>query len=204
MRKLVFLVVVLVLLGGADLAARSAAERRLASRAARAAGPGAIATAEIGSFPFVPRLLLAGSVADVRVRVETVAAGPLVLDAVEVDLDDVHLDRSALYGGQVRLRDIQGGRVTVELDAGVLTEQLGLPAEIEQGALSVAVGGRPVTARAEVDDGNLVVTAPGLPAVRIPVPSTELSPCRVAEVVLAGDRLRLTCRVEAVPAGLLP
>jgi len=203
-RKLVFLAAVLALLAGADLAARTAAERRLASRAARAAGPAATAAAEIGSFPFLPGLLLTGSVADVRVRVETVTAGPLVLGAVEVDLDGVRLDRSALYGGRVRLRDIDGGLVTVEVDGSLLTESLDVPVAIEDGILQVVVAGAPVTARAQVDDGTLVVSVAGRPELRLAVPRTDLSPCRAADVSLAGTRLRLTCRIDDVPAALLP
>lgn len=205
MRKLLFVAFILAVLAGADVAARGAAERRLEERAVRAAGGvGATATAEVGSFPFLPRLLLTGSVPDVRVRAQPVTAGPLTLAAVEVDLDGVVLDRSALYGGQVRLRGIDGGTVTVELDAGVLTEALGVPVEIAEGALKVAGAGLPVVARAEVVDGTLVVSAAGVAALRLAVPRTELSPCRAAEVTVVGDRLRLVCRIEAVPAGLLP
>jgi len=200
----VFLAVVVALLAGADLAARTVAERRLEARAERAAGGGATATAEIGSFPFVLRLLLSGSVPEVRVRAEAVPAGPLTLDVVELDLAGVQLDRSALYGGQVRLRDIDAGVVAVELDAALVSDALDVPVEIEDGILRVVVAGEPVAARAAVEDGTLVVSVAGLPALRLAVARTDLSPCRAAEVSLAGSRLRLTCRIDDVPAALLP
>ncbi|MGH9157540.1 MAG: LmeA family phospholipid-binding protein [Acidimicrobiales bacterium] len=204
MRKLLFLGLLVALLVGVDLAARAAAERRLETRAVRAAGQGATASAEIGSFPFLARLLLAGEVPEVSVRAEHVTAGPLTLDAVVLDLDGVSLDRSALYGGEVRLRDIDGGTVTVEFDAVLLADALDVPVEISAGALRVAVAGQPVTARAMVDNGELVVSVAGLPALRLVVPRTELSPCRAAEVTVVGDRLRLSCRIDSVPPGLLP
>lgn len=204
MRKLLLLAIVLALLSGADLALRTVAERRLESRAARAAGEGAEATAEIGSFPFVPRLLLAGSVPEVRVRASPVTAAGLLFDAVEVELDGVELDRGALYGGQLRLQDIDAGTVTVEIGGGLLTDALDLPIEVEEGLLRVVVAGQPVTARAEVADGMLVVTVAGLPALRLEVPRTDLSPCLGAEVSVSGDRLRISCSIGSVPAGLLP
>ncbi|HVL92482.1 MAG TPA: DUF2993 domain-containing protein [Acidimicrobiales bacterium] len=204
MRKLLFVGVLAALLAGVDVAARAAAEQRLARRAAEAGGEQATATAEIGAFPFLPRLLFAGSVADVRVRAETVTAGPLVVDAVEVDLDGVELDRSALYGGQVRLRDIDGGLVTVELDASLVTELVDVPVEIADGVLRVTVAGQPVRARASVSDGAVVISVAGLPALRLSVPRTDLSPCVAAEVSVSGTHLRLSCHIESVPPGLVP
>ncbi|MEO6121652.1 MAG: hypothetical protein ABIW46_05000, partial [Acidimicrobiales bacterium] len=57
---------------------------------------------------------------------------------------------------------------------------------------------------AAVDNGTVVVSVAGLPALRLDVPRTELSPCRAASVSVAGNRLRVTCRIEEVPAALLP
>lgn len=204
MRKLAFLAVLVALLSGVDLAARAAAEARLARRAAEAAGEQATAEATIGSFPFLPRLLLAGSAGDVRVRAETVTAGPLLLDAVEVDLEGVELDRSALYGGQVRLRDIDGGTVTVELDAVQVTDALDVPVRLAAGVAQVVVAGQPVTAEVAVDGGAVVLTVAGLAPLRLELPLTELSPCRAARVRLEGARLLVSCRVTDVPPGLVP
>jgi len=48
------------------------------------------------------------------------------------------------------------------------------------------------------------VSVAGRPELRLAVPRTDLSPCRAADVSLAGTRLRLTCRIDDVPAALLP
>jgi hypothetical protein len=116
----------------------------------------------------------------------------------------VELDRSALYGGQVRLRDIDGGLVTVELDASLVTDLVDVPVEIADGVLRVTVAGQPVMARASVDDGAVVISVAGLSALRLSVPRTDLSPCVAAEVSLSGTHLRLSCRIESVPPGLVP
>lgn len=204
MRKVLFLVAVAVLLGGADVAARAAAEGRLANRAARVAGTGASASADIGSLPFAPRLLLSGSVPRVRVRAEPVSAGPLIFRAVEVDLRGVTLDRSAMYGGQVRLQDIDRGTVTVELDATVLTRALGAPVTLGDGLLEVVRGAQASAAQLEVTGGTLVVTAAGVPTLRLDIPRTDLSPCDATSVRVSGDRLLLECTIADPPLVLLP
>ncbi|MGH9163892.1 MAG: LmeA family phospholipid-binding protein [Acidimicrobiales bacterium] len=203
MRKLLFLAVVLGLLAGADVAARKVAEQRIADRAEQAAGEGATATARISSFPFVARLLVSGSVPKVSVHARAVKAGAFRLSAVNLDLDGVALDRHALYGGTAKLRDIDEGTVTVELDAALLSGVLELPVTIEDGAVRVGVLGQQVTAKADVRDGVLILGVAGIPALRVPVARTELSPCDAAAVEVAGDRLRLTCRVRDVPPALV-
>lgn len=202
MRKLLFFGLLAALLVGADLAAKGVAEKRIEDRAEEAAGAGASATATISSFPFLGRLLVSGSVPEVSVRTSGVEAGPLTLRAVTVDLDGVQLDRDALFGGDVQLRDIDEGRVIVELDAGVLSRVLDVPLTIDDGVVSVQVAGQRVTASAEVRDGALVVTVAGLPALTVPVARTELSPCDVAGVEVRGDRVLLTCQIADVPAAL--
>jgi len=202
MRKLLFLALLAALLVGADLAAKSVAEKRIEDRAEEAAGAGASATATIGSFPFLGRLLVSGSVPEVSVRASGVEAGPLTLRAVTVDLDGVKLDRDALFGGDVQLRDIDRGRVTVELDSGVLSRVLDVPITIEDGTVGVEVAGQRVTARAEVREGALVVNVEGLPALTVPIVRTELSPCDVAGVEVRGDRLLLSCQIADVPEAL--
>lgn len=199
MRKLLFLGLLAALLGGADLAAKAVAEKRIEERAAEAAGPGATSSAEISSFPFLGRLLVSGTVTEVEVRTEGVEAGPLTLRAILVNLEGVQLDRDALFGGDVRLRDIDSGTVTVELDGGVLSRVLALPVTVEEGTVNVKVAGRKVAARAEVRDGALALEVAGLAAVTVPIVRTELSPCMVASVEVRGDRVLLSCRVADVP-----
>lgn len=202
MRKLLFFGLLAALLVGADFAAKGVAEKRIEDRAAEAAGAGASATATISSFPFLGRLLVSGSVPEVEVRTSGVEAGPLTLRAVTVDLDGVELDRDALFGGEVQLRDIDRGRVTVELDAGVLSRVLDVPIAIDDSTVSVEVAGQRVTASAEVREGALVLNVAGLPALTVPVVRTELSPCDVAGVEVRGDRLLLTCQIADVPVAL--
>lgn len=199
MRKLLFLLILGALLAGADIAAKSAAEERLEDRAQEAAGAGANVTADIRSFPFLGRLLLSGSVPEVRVRARDVEAPPLTLAQVRVDLDGVTLERNALYGGNVHLKDISSGEISVLLDAGLLTRLLGVPITIDGDEVTVTVAGQPVTADAEVQGGSLVLRVAGLPVLSLPKVTTPLVACTATRVEVEGEQVRLTCALDTVP-----
>ena len=106
-RLLIVLVVVLVVLGillvGADFAAKAYATNQLRDRAEAAVRAATSSSASITSFPFLGRLLIAGSVQEVRVQVGPAAAGRLTFASVAVDLHDVHVDRNRL----IRQREVR-------------------------------------------------------------------------------------------------
>ena len=202
MRKLLVLALLGVVLAIVDQGARIFAEGELAARAEEAATDESGASAEITSFPFLGRLAASGSVEHVRVRVEGPRAGPLRLATVVVDASGVTLDRGRLASGQVRLEGIERGTVTAEVDGGALAEVVKLPVRVADGAVQVEVGGATVTAAASVDDGSLVLRVSGLPALRVPVVRTALIPCAVTTLAVVGDRVRLACEVDELPAAL--
>ena len=202
MRKLVLLGLVAVVLLVADQSGRLAAEGRLASRARDAATDEDSATAAITSFPFLGRLLISGSVARVRIRVDGPRAGPLRLAAVVVEASGVVLDRGRLVQGEVRVEDIDGGSVAVEIDGAALAETLRLPVTVRDGQVRLGVGGVAVPAAAEVDDGTLVLRAGGLPAFRVPVVRTPLVPCTLATLTVTNDRVRMSCEMDELPSAL--
>jgi len=204
MRKLPALGVLVVLLLGVDQGARLVAQGALASRAREAARDPDSADATITSFPFLGRLLASGSVPRVDVRVTGAAAGPLRLAAVEVEASGVVLDRGALLSGDVRVKAIHRGRVTVELNGMGLTDAVKLPVTIGDGKVRVGrEGGVGVAADVEVNrSGSLVLRLAGLPALTVPVVRTPLVPCAATSVSVEGDRVLLSCEVDEFPAAL--
>lgn len=203
MRKLFGLGVLVVLLLAADQGARAVAEGKLASRAREAAGGPDSADATITSFPFLGRLLASSSVPRVEVRVTGATAGPLRLAAVEVVATGVTLDRGAMFSGHVRLSEIEGGVVTVELDGPSITGVADLPVTIADGKVRVGTGQVAVDAGVTVNrSGSLVLRVAGLPALTVPVVRTPLIPCAATTVSVEGDRVRLSCEVDELPAVL--
>ena len=172
-------------------------------RARAEAGQVGSVAARIRSFPFLPRLLLAGSVPGVDVHLEQVTSGPLDLAAVDVDLRGVLLDRDALFAGTPELRDIEGGTVTVELDAAAIEQVVRLPVSIGGGAVRVRLRGMEVVARPEAGrDGSLVLRAGRLPPLRVPLTRSRLISCAAARVTVEGERIQLSCDVTEVPPAL--
>lgn len=199
---LVLLLLVLVLLAVADVTARTVAQDELADRL-HAAVPGATATgAEIRSFPFLPRLALAGDVPEVDARVHGVTVRGLTFDVIQVDLHGVQLDRDQLVRDRrVVLEGIERGRVRAEVTDTALSEVLGVPVTLEDGRATVTVAGRQVGATLAVRDNRLVVGGVGvsLPGLDLVAP---LLPC-VANADVEPGRVVLSCDFTEVPRELL-
>lgn len=203
MRKLIVLLVLAGGLVGADFAAKSYAEGRVADRIESGLRGQVQAEADIDSFPFLGRLLLASSAGDVHARVTGVTAGPrLRFSVVRVALREVQVDRDLLFQKQVSITDIDSGTAVLEVGAEELSTALDVPVEMRGGVVEATVGGRPVRARVSIEAGSLRLAVDPLPALSVPVPRTALAPCDGdAEVV--GDRLRITCTFEEVPPALV-
>ena len=203
MRLLVALVVVAVLLTGVDLAAKRAAEQQLADvthRAVAAAGP---TSAQIDSFPFLGRLVVAGRVARVRVRQVGVAAGPLRFGAVSVDLHGVSVDRDRLLRRrEVELTGIDRGTVTAELTQEAVSAVLGVQVTFAGGRATARVGGVAVSVAPSSEDGALLLRPAAGRALRLALPPVPLLPC-VDRVAVGDGRAVLACTVHDVPPELL-
>lgn len=198
---LALLAVILGLLVVADVTAKRLAEEELADRV-RARVPEAGSTsASIHSFPFLPRLLASGRVAEVDAAVTDVTVRGLQFASIEVVLRGVELDRRQLVDQRrVVLQSIQFGRVTAEVTDDALSEAFGTPVTLEDGRASVSVRGRRVEAEVAVRDGELVVGGAGisLPGLNVVAP---LLPC-VANAEIGDGRVLLTCDVTEIPEEL--
>ena len=204
MRKLLLLAVVIaVLLVVADLGARSAVESQLTDRVELAAEPEGSTSARISSFPFLARLLTSGEVSRVRVATAGVTVEGLTLHRVSVDLDDVTVDRDRLLSERkIVLTALERGTVHAEVTQEELSDRLGVPVTLEAGRARVRVGGQTVTATASVSNNTLRLSVAGLSVPSLRIPKLPLVPC-VADAEIVPGLVRLSCRVDEVPAELV-
>ena len=194
MRKLVVLGLVVALLVVADVGLRLLGEGQIESTAERKA-PESDASAAIRSFPFVPRLLVSGSVPEVRVNLDRVGRGAVQFSGVHVVLHGVEISRNALLNRRrVELESIDRGTVSADLDLPALAQAL---SRSEVQALRDAGG---VAAR--LRDGRLVVSARGAEVFSVRVPRTPLVPCE-GDIQLVGDHVHVSCTLEEIPPELV-
>lgn len=199
---LLFLLALVVVLVGLDIAGRVVAQDDVAARAKSTTGAQS-ASASIGGVPFLWHVLVDGDVPDVRVRLTDTSAGVLRAHEIDVDLRGVHIDRNALFSRrQVRVRAIDAGSATVTVTAADLSDAAGLPVTLPgQGVILVQAAGRSIPASVAVEPGDvLVLTVAGHPVVRADLASSPLVPdCAMALRVGAGT-LEVSCSVTPVPS----
>jgi hypothetical protein len=217
-RKWILLVIpttILLALIVADQAAKGWAESKLAERAADYYPPGAGSSASIRSFPFIGRLLFAGSIPRVDVNLDDLQVPPVLIRKLSLRVSDVKLDRGELFGGKVQLEDIGEGRIVATVDGPSLAKAVGLDVRFTPGEVQVhkRIQGVDVTAKGKVTvKGNLVTVTPtsveGLAvpastfAISYRIPGIEILPCQ-ADVQIIDDGLVLACDVTDVPAALV-
>jgi hypothetical protein len=203
-RKLIVLAVVLGGLAVGDTAVKSWAESKIEARVRVEAGGDSNPEADIKSFPFVGRLLVAGNAGDISLDLRNATAGPLRFSTLSIEMTEVHLDRAKMLSRKVELTSIDKGVVTMGFKASDLSTALRVPVVIADGKVRVTVAGRQIEARPTVTaEGSLRLQADGVPALTVPIPRTRLVSCPVASVDVVGDELRASCVVDEIPPGLL-
>ena len=200
MRKLISLTLLLGVLAGIDIGARTVAEGQVEARAEAEAPRGAEASASINSFPFLGRLLVVGTIRETRIELRNVSAPGLVYARVVLDLRGVEIDRGRLIRAQeAEILDIASGTVTIEIAQEALSEKLGIPIRVSAGEVRATIAGQDVVVRTSVDNEVLSLSHALIPAsLKVAIPKTNYAPCVGALTVLAG-RLRFTCAINDVP-----
>jgi hypothetical protein len=203
-RKLLIAIAILVIvLVVGDVVAKAYAASQLRDRAQRAARGATSATASIASFPFTLRLLVAGSVPKVDVRVGPVAAGRLTFSSVAVDLHDVHVDRHRLINDQeVRLTGLGSGTVTAELTDAEISRLAGTRVVFRPGRVTVSAAGVDAAASVQMTDGSLSFGGLRLP-IKFRIPRAPLFPCDATSAVVKQGAVDLSCTVHDVPPELV-
>jgi len=189
----------LLFLTGSDVVSSHLAENRLEARVrAEVPDAGAIA-ADIHSFPFLPRLLAAGSAGDVDLHLTRVPTQAVELTTVDVKLTDVKVDRNALFSRQVSVNSIDRGTVSADLDAPSLSRAVGRQVTVGGGEVRSRVGSVNVSARPAVDNDGALVLRLGPLRLTVGLPRSKLLACTATRVAVVGDRVRLSCDVDDVP-----
>ncbi len=152
------------------------------------------------------RLLFAGTAGDVSVRVDDLTAAGLDFASVELDLEGVDLNRAKLLSDRkAEVTDIDLARITMRIDAGVVSKAFGgLQTSFRDGAVHASVGGRDVAASVSVAArGRLAIRFPGGPSATIAIPRSDLLACEADAVELEEDELVVSCSTTEVPPALL-
>ncbi len=205
MRRLIALSVFVALLGVGDYSARAFAQSKVNERAQQEAPPGSTASATVGGFPFLPRLLLSSKVSHVGVHVENVSAKVITFAAVDLDLSGVKLDRNRLLNDRkARIISIDHGTVAAVITQEALSEALRVPVTIANGQMSVTVLGKPIAVTPGVsNNGRLTLTGTGIAsAFTLAIPATDYMPC-ISDVTVLAARIRLSCEIDEIPPALL-
>jgi hypothetical protein len=189
----------LLFLAGSDLAARHLAENGIEARARAEVPEAGSIEADIDSFPFLPRLLAAGSAGDVDLRLDQVPTEAVRLTSVRVELSDVKLARDALFSRQVSVDSIEGGTVSAELDAASLSRALGRQVTVGGGEVRSRVGPANVSARPAVGNDGALVLRLGPLRLTLALPRSKLLACSATRAAVVGDRVRLSCDFDDVP-----
>jgi hypothetical protein len=205
MRRVVFVVLVAALVGGlvvVDVAARRFAEKQVGVLVARNIGSAGMTHVRVRAFPFLPPLVAAGRVGRIVVVQDDVAAGPLLLDEVTVDLRHVDLDRNRLFQREAVVESIGSGTVHASVSEATLSSLTQVPVQLHPGKASATVAGRSVAIAISVSAGQLVVAVAGRAVLRVSIPELPLLPCVSNARVLEGTA-ELSCQIDSVPVGLL-
>ena len=189
----------MLFLAGSDVASRYLAENRIEAKARAEVPEAGSIEANIDSFPFLARLLVAGSAGDVDLRLDRVPTQAAQLTTVDVKLRDVKLDRDALFSRQVSVNSIESGTVSAELDAASLSRALGRQVTVGNGEVRSKVGPVNLSARPAVGNDGALVLRLGPLRLTVALPRSKVLACDATRVAVVGDRVRLSCEVDDVP-----
>jgi hypothetical protein len=204
-RKLVVLVLLLaIVLVGVEVGVRLWVD----AEAEREAEANLDAVGEVDvtlrSFPVVARLLLSGEVGDMDVELVDVREEGVAVARLTARVTGLVLDRGALFGDRrVEVVDLDGARLEARVEEAAI--QALLPAAtivLTPGQATVTAGDVSITAQVAIRDRALVLAVEPLPAVSIPLPSTDLLPCDPAAEIVDGAVL-LACDVDDLPPALV-
>lgn len=205
MRKLIVLaLLVAVLVVGVEVGVRSWVDAEAERQAESNLDAVGRVDVRLHSFPVVARLLASGSAGDVTVDLVDVQEEGVAVANLSVEVDGLVLDRGALLRDRrVEVVDLDRARVEARVEQAAV--QALLPAgtvTLAPGQATVTAGDVSVTARAAVVDRALVLQVEPLPAVTIPLPSTDLLPCEPQAEIVEGAVL-LACETAGLPPALV-
>lgn len=195
---LVAIAVILGLLAFGDVWVRHRVQTLIAQHI-ESEEPGSTATVHITSFPFVGRLAVSGNIPRLDADVRDVSASGLTFSDIDVDVHGVKVDNGKLTSREVVLQGIASGSVTGDITQESIDRLTGISVVLGSGTVEVA--GATLTPSVSVTDGDIVVTLPHLPTLRIPIPRLSILPC-VGSVAIIPGALRVSCQLSELPPAL--
>lgn len=205
MRRLVILVLLVILVGLADVAVKTYAEDEIKRRAEARSGGSAIVNVLIESFPFVPGLLASGSAGDVEVTIRGFVRGRLRVASLRLVLEGLRVDQERLRASrEVEVTGVDSAQVTAELSEEDLARATGLPATIGGGEVRLSAAGRSVVVTPRLTtEGALELRGAPQGVVLPGLARAGLTGCTSTRTGVRGDRLVVECRTDDVPPVLL-
>lgn len=139
----------------------------------------------IDSFPFVGRLLAFGEVsATLRLReVGDQRIGRI--DEFEAEVDGLVFDRDQAFRGEVLVTGLDRATVRATIEQDTLSELFGVPVELRQ-------------VQAQVTDGGLVFTVPGVGEQAVSLPARDYFPCDPS-ISVSDAAVELACTTTDLP-----
>jgi DUF2993 family protein len=189
----------LAVLGGAgDVGARHLATSKIEQRVRQRVPEASRVHARIHSWPFL-KVAVNGDIDELGVTATRVVERPLVFTDVDVDLRGVRLSvTDLLTSGSANVTHIRRGTVALSVTEPNLVQAIVAQVPAAKALLgSVPLLGR-VTVTVDAAHRTLVVAAPGLPSLTLPLPGTNILPC-TPTVQRLPDRVRLACTFNRVP-----
>lgn len=141
--------------------------------------------ADASGSPFLPGLLLEGRVEQVEVTLREIAGHELAIGTAAIGAEGIHLDRAAMYRGDVRITDVERGTATIIIDQAELSDAMGAPVDLDP---------------ALVDLAGTALEVAGTPVFDIPV-DTPLMPC-APDLEVDAPHVRLSCTFAGIPGVL--
>jgi hypothetical protein len=165
--------------------------------------PGAHATVNISSFPFLGRLLTSGTVRRIKAHVANVTEGQFTFDTLDVTVVGVKLDRTVLLHDQkIQVLRIDSGTVTADMTEAAIDKALGgLPVQLEDGSVRLTVRGISVVGTLSIVGNQFHLNVAGAP-INVAIPKLPLLPCATSAVVTTGH-LQVTCVLTGIPPALV-
>jgi hypothetical protein len=202
MRKLIGLAVIVGLFVAGDAALRSYAESTVARRLERDLDPGGSVEVSLGGFPFVAGLLTE-SIPSASVVAHDVERKGLRVDRLTVDAEGLEISLTEA-DRRTGAAEIDEGRGEAFIRLRVLArflERNGNITSVRIGKRGVTVripsSGRAVTAPLRLEDGRIIIRAPTIEDIVVPLPGV-FSGVRYSTIEVTGDLAQLSFRLKNV------
>lgn len=200
---LIFGVVLVGLLAAVDLLVQALLERQIAQEVEDSPEIDvANVEASIDSFPFLWRAAADGEVSSFTIDLFDIRDERLDVRELSITGDGIRFDRNELFGGTVRVRDVDSATASLTLTQEAVSDAVGVPVVFGPGSIGVETPAGTVTTTARVVDGVLSFEAPGVGTLTLDLPLQEYLPCPPSAEAQQGVVV-LTCTADELPPVVL-